>query len=267
MSIVLIFFFLVSACGKGSKNTTSTQRTVTISEAEISAIMNNQYFDCSPLEGTDCPQAMARLLILDKSDANKSSVCTGFLVGEDTLITNHHCIKNQTGCENAHVAVYNGYSYEKNWCDRIIKTLYDYSDPSDPRKKLDVTIIKLRNKFYGKTFKLAKAKPKIYDSLTVWVVDHTGLDRNEPNFVESRLTEFKCNLTQDGETQSMLLDKCPVIAGNSGSPVLNSAGEVVGIIWGGTLDDDTETRSLWSRRLLFTKAVATDVLYFKDYIP
>src|SRR5690606_6243738 len=185
---LLSLMFLVSCGGGGSKS--NSKRKTKITEAQIQNVMDNQHFECASVDGGPCPSGITRLLILNKDDADNSSVCSGFMVSEDTMITNQHCISSMTDCNNTYVAIYNGSSYEKNKCKSIVKILNDYSDPKDPRKKLDVAVVKLAAKYAGPTFQAATSAPLNYDTITAWVVDHTGLDKKEANLYEARITEL-----------------------------------------------------------------------------
>lgn len=261
---MLALVFLVSCGGGGSKS--NSRRKTKITEAQIQNVMDNQRMECASIDGSGCPSGVARLLILNKEDADNSSVCSGFMVNEDTLVTNQHCISSITDCNNTYVAIYNGSSYEKNKCKSIVKLLNDYSDPKDPRKKLDVAVVKLAEKYAGQTFQASISRPLTYDSITAWVVDHTGLDKKEPNLYESRITELKCYVSSDRVTASLLLEKCPAIDGNSGSPILNSSDDLVGVIWGGTAGEIDSSLNLDKRRELYNQAAATELRYFIEYI-
>lgn len=267
-----LFLFSLSAmtlavsCGERISSSNS-KRVTRITDQQIRAVMSNQFIDCESINGSSCPEGVARLLILNKQNADKSSVCSGFMIGSDILITNEHCIPAQSVCKNTHIAIYNGHSYEKTKCKSVIKTLNDIKNPKDPRKKLDVAIIQTENEFTGKSFRLATRKPKVYEELTAWVVDHTGLDAKDPNLFESRITELKCRVAWRPGMSSLILEKCPVIKGNSGSPLLNAEGEIVGVIWGGTAASLKSSVELSERRSISLEAAATEVQHFKEFIP
>ena len=263
--VILILMFVITSCG-GSGGKSNGRKKTRITEEQIQNVLENQVFSCDSIDGTPCPSGITRLLILNKNDADDSSVCSGFMVNEDTMITNQHCISSQADCNNTYVAIYTGSSYEQNKCKSVVKTLNDYSDPNDPRKKLDVAIVKLSGKYFGKTFEAASEKPLDYETVTAWVVDHTGLDKKEANLFESRITELRCSVSSDRSFQSLLLDYCPVIDGNSGSPLLDGRGDVAGIIWGGSAADINSSLDLKKRRELNKKAAATEVKFFSSYM-
>jgi V8-like Glu-specific endopeptidase len=233
--------------------------------SQINAVMDHQDISCASLSG-DCPAGMARLLTLKKESGNVTSVCSGFMVSEDILVTNHHCIRSQIACENTYIAIYNGHTYEKTKCKNIVKDLTDFPNANDPRKFLDVAIIKLEDRYYGKVFKLSTKKPKPYDVITAWVIDHTGLDLEAENLLESRVTEFKCKAAPNTENEAMRFENCPVLSGNSGSPALNSEGEVVGVFWAATGTRINSSVKLDERRDQPIRAMATPSIYFKNFI-
>ena len=262
--LLTLMLVLSTACG-GSGGSSNTRRKTKITEAQIQHVMGNQIFDCASVDGGACPSGIARLLIINKEDADDSSVCSGFMVDEETMITNQHCISSQTDCNNTYVAIYNGHSYEQNKCKSVVKIMNDYSNPNDSRKKLDVAVVKLEGKYFGKAFKAASDKPLLNDEVTAWVIDHTGLDRKEPNLYEARVTELRCLVAADNR-QSLILNNCPVIDGNSGSPLLDSRGDVAGVIWGGSASEVNSSLDLEKRRDLSKQAAATEVIYFSGYM-
>jgi V8-like Glu-specific endopeptidase len=265
IAILLLFSVMLAACGKQPHKTIKLK--VKISEEEIQAIMSNQFFECGSVDGSPCPSGVARLFILDKEDAESSSVCTGFMVDNDTMVTNQHCVSSLAICRNTYVAIFDGSSYQENKCKTIIKTLND-GGPKERGKKIDVAIIKLEKSFKGKTFAISEKKVYSDDELSVWVIDHTGLADRNSNPYFSRITQFKCTAGSVSMNQSMILNNCPVIKGNSGSPVLNSSGSFIGVVWGSTAPKTINAATpLSERRRLSFQAAVTDVTFFKDYIP
>lgn len=264
VALILGILLTLVSCGNGGPK--NTKKTTTITEQQIQSVMDRQVFDCSGINGAACPEGMARLLYLNKADADSSSVCSGFMVNQNTLVTNQHCIGSQSICDNTYVAIYNGYSYQQTKCLSVKQIIGDNLDPDDPRKVLDVAIVKVADNFYGKTFKVSSSRPHANDKLSAWVVDHTGLDSSiEANLFESRITQFHCYVSSQTERRSMMLSNCPVIHGNSGSPLLNQSGEVVGIIWGGTaLSKDSSWDLSERRRSTLYDAASTEAYYFSS---
>lgn len=263
LMLLTILLFCIS-CGK--RNASESKRKVRISENQIQAFVENQIVDCASIDGQRCPEGIARLMVLDKNDADESAVCSGFLIDDDKLVTNHHCVSTPEQCKNTFVFIYNGSHYEKTKCSEVLASLNDYKSPNDPRKKIDVSVLKLANRYAGKVFKAASERPLVKEAVTAWVVDHTGIDKEIPNLFESRITEFSCTVAPISRHRSMMLRNCPVIHGNSGSPVLNSKGEVVGVIWGSTAGEEVGKKvTLSQRRTLDEEAAVTEVIHFAQF--
>lgn len=262
----LVLLNVVFAVSCGNKSGSDGKKEVWIEQSQIDKAMASQKFDCSTLSTSSCPDGVARLMMLNPRNAKKSGVCSGFMVSEDTMITNNHCIPDPETCKNTYIAIYNGGSYEQARCSKFIKTFKDYKT-GDPRKTLDTTIVKIDKKWAGKVFKLSEERAREGDQVSAWVVDHIGVDRSEnPNLYDSRITEFNCTVASVNNKESMILSHCPMVPGNSGSPVVNDRGEIVGIIWGTTAHGIDSTYDLPSRRYRSDYGLATEVHHFRSYI-
>lgn len=259
---IFLMVCLLWFVGCGKKSSSAKQET-RIQEQDIFEVMANQRFECASIDGGPCPGGISRLFILNSKDPDHSAACSGFMVGPRTLMTNHHCVSTQTECDNTFVAIYDGTSYQKTLCKRIIKTEEDSTDPNDPKRKIDFTIFETFDPYLGEVFKLSQEIPTDDEVITAWVVDQTGLDLSPTNLFDSRITEFKCHLTKDSPWSSLVMDRCPIISGNSGSPALNDRGEVVGIFWGGTSKDINSSYDLEARRSLNRFGLATDAIFLR----
>lgn len=256
--ILFVLLVLISySCGKTNHNKRETR----IEEVEIPEVMNHQRFECASISG-GCPSGIARLLIVNQVEPEFSSVCSGFMMGPDKLVTNNHCVSTQEQCKTTFIAVYNGGSYLKTRCRSIITTATDGPDPNDPNRKRDFTILQIADTFPGSFFQPSTVPAKAGDLLDAWVVDHTGLDKFPSNLMDSRITQFECRVMDQHERASLMMIKCPIIGGNSGSPVLNNAGNVAGVLWGGTASTFDTSLDLDIRRQLDEVGLATPVDQF-----
>ncbi len=264
--LLLSLLFLSTACGQKSK---SSKKVTKITEEQIQYVMDNQFIDCASIDGRACPNGMVRLLILNKENAEKSGVCSGFMVGPTTMVTNHHCIKSQKVCDNTYLVIHQDRTYTKNRCKTLHYTNQDTSNENDVRKKIDVSIVEVETPYDGEVFSPAPAKAVLGDQLTAWVVDQTGLDRKdkkEVNLHEFRITEFKCQVGDSKGFGSTVLINCPIIPGNSGSPVLNADGKVAGMIWGTEGQEFKPYLELSKRRALKHRALMTELEHFKEHM-
>ena len=260
--LILLIFFSV-AC---SKSSSSSKRETTIQQEDVSEIMNNQNFECASLGGS-CPSGMARLLIVNPTIPGQSAVCSGFMIGPNRLVTNHHCVPDQTFCNTTFVAIYagSGRNYLSTRCKSVIRSEQDSPDPNDPNRALDYAILETVNAFSGDVFELSNNLAGAGDLIHSWVIDHTGLDEVPPNLFDSRVTELDCTVLDQSSKASLVMEDCPIISGNSGGAALNTAGEVIGVIWGGTSTGTINSSiDLDIRRQLNELGLATEVNYLRN---
>lgn len=262
--ISLLFLLVIVSCGP-KVGTTNSSATANISTSEIQAIMDNQVFECVTTDGKTCPEGITRLLIINKKKPSKSKLCSGFMMGPYTMVTNQHCISNIGDCKNTFVAIYNGSSHVQNRCSSIVRLLNDIKDPSDPRKALDVAIVKLEKKYEGKAFRPSETRASPGQTVSAFVIDHTGNDKINANLYESRILEVKCRVSSSQDHQSLVLKNCPIIQGNSGSPLFDGTGKVLGVIWGGTSRFNSLV-DLETRKRAGGVATVTEISHFVDYL-
>lgn len=253
--LIPIMFFILTACGGGPS---SDKKVVNIAPEEITSILDNQIVDCSALDDGPCPAGIARIFIVNLENPSKSSLCTGFLVNGNRVVTNHHCFSQMQECESTYVSVFNGDITENAKCSRIIAALDDGKHPEE--RSVDVTIFELDRKIEkSRPFSLAASMPLLHSTLSVWVMDHYDL-------YTARLTELACSF--QSKIDSIELGNCAAISGNSGSPVLDASGDVLGVLWGSTTDLSVNSATdLEERRSRDDLSYATEVDYFKIYIP
>lgn len=250
--IMLLMAILLTACGQSNIN---GKKKISLSSSALEKL-TVQNFECASLDGTACPSGIARIFIHNPKDPDNSAVCTGFLNGNNRIVTNNHCVADMSECKNTYISVFNGTTHENVRCKKIIQTKVDPGALS--LKGVDFTVMEIDKKVSAKTFPLSPFAPYAGESLTAWVIDHKTLN-------DSRITELDCNYKSLGK--SMQLTNCPVIQGNSGSPLVNSYGEIVGIVWGSTVDEEIgASYPLEDRRSLNELAFVTELRHFKSYL-
>lgn len=247
-----IFFFCLLACGQPEN---MPNKKIDLALVDIAALLEKQDFQCNSLDGRDCPEGLARVFVINAKNSANSIQCAGFLTASNKLVTNHHCLSTSQQCQNTYVSVYGKTGFETARCKSIISTHTDLKPLAHKAK--DVTVMELDTHLKILPLETRIHTPAIGSNISVWAVDH--LSRNE-----ARLTQLSCKTI--AHRNSIELEHCPIVAGNSGSPVINGEGQVVGVVWGSSLPDTvSEKMDLQKRRALEATSYATDMKYFKSH--
>ena len=259
MRMILIFtLILVSGLIDCDVVFANSRKRIYLTEDDANKAMVLQEFKCAGVQGRICPQGIAKLIIANVSDPSDSGLCSGFLVSPTTLVTNHHCVSNDSECKATRVVVYNGHGYENARCKKIIKAHVD--SYRENRRTVDFSVIQLNHEIKSSMyFKLSNRKLVIGERITPWVIDHLSTTK-------SRITELPCILKD--MAQGLELSRCASISGNSGSPVINNLSQIVGTLWAADTDDTvTEETALEDRRNSDATSYVTDLQSFRAYIP
>lgn len=249
---ILLSLFILASCGGRQTN---GKKIVALNEERLERFVDELKFECESLNGEKCPEGIARLVIYNTENPNESALCSGFLIKKDVLVTNNHCVSNASECENTYINIYTEKEILKSRCDSIIHTEIDSLKTKN--KKIDLTVLRLKNSIDFSPLRLNLSDFRPEEKLHSWVVDHISGR-------QARITELECEF--EGHSPSIRLKNCPIILGNSGSPLLNEQRDIVGVIWGSTVDDTIDASyPLDLRRSLKEYGLATAAEYFKDF--
>lgn len=238
MRALLILLALLSlvACGKGS-DSSSAPKKIKLDRETIEAILGNQNFEC-PDSG--CPEGMGRLFTINFNDANQSHTCAAFLISARHALTNSHCvyagkIDLATTCDGIYFAFPTRMGgYETARCKKIL-----WRDPRQNNQRRyrtgvkDIAIVELQDASYVTPMRINFARPAAGAAVYPTVMD-------QMNALNGKIIKISCNVKHaSSQTGIVTMDNCPIISGNSGSPVLNEAGEVTAILFA---SNDLESR-------------------------
>jgi hypothetical protein len=190
------------------------------------------------------------------SDAFGIGLCTWFLIDKDHAVTNSHCISKEVkvNSKRNHCSEYLRGTFrgedgdEKRSCAKVLyyskidgnKGVFKYSDYAII--KLDKPVI------ISKYFKLSRKGIGENEAVYIDSMNHsswvggTFSEYKKHQCIVKSSNYFK-KITSRGTSpvtvfQEEKTDKyCKTIGGNSGSPVLNEANEVIGILHGGLSED------------------------------
>jgi len=201
---------------------------------------------------TKTPAHIAYDVCLSERYAKKNilGACTGFLIGDDLLLTAGHCLSDQDTCNNVSW-VFNRTTdspYIENEkiykCKEILETGI-YKDDY-----LDYTLIRLERRVSSATPLKLATKEKVHRGDQVYSIGHPfGLPLivSDDAFVTSPISTYDQFFiyaeNPHDEDKDILLNpsdyfmaNLDVFKGNSGSPVFNKENEVIGMISSGSED-------------------------------
>lgn len=166
---------------------------------------------------------------------NISYACTGFLVGEDLLVTAGHCAVNVGEVRNQ----------SENYCDAYT-WLFDYTGQTNARRIRNDNIYKCKEIIYavqeeieGRThdFALIRLDRKVKGRKALKISDELVKENDSVSMIGHPMgmpMKYTDNAhVFDNEVGRSYYTNLDAFAGNSGSPVFNKSNEVIGVLVAG----------------------------------
>lgn len=168
--------------------------------------------------------AVARLSIID---GEKLKTCTGFMVSNEVMVTNQHCVSSNAICKNnATTALFDyQYDHEGQILSGIQASCLSVLPPS-PNYNYDYALLKLSNSPGKSQGYLQFSNDKLKSGVKLVIVQH-------PAGQPKQISRKECAVIEPVEhgraKDSDFSHSCDTMHGSSGSPVLNEKGEIVGL--------------------------------------
>lgn len=234
---LLIALLVVTSCGQGKKSD-GTAKMIQRGQLEdgVDPFVGEQTLACSSPDG-QCPQAVGRLLTVfpDRS----FSSCTGFLITPQIIMTNSHCIEEMSSeeyCAKTRFIVSTGKGMKAKAvrCSEVLQV--NPLTEEETHNDNDYAFVKLAEPSDIKPLVVdAQAGVSENQPYSVWSIDSE--DGGKAHVVRRDCEAIQRSLVlphfEDQFSSIIALNNCAIIPGNSGSPILNSAGHAVAIAYAG----------------------------------
>ena len=162
-------------------------------------------------------RAVGKLDIL--TDTNKFAPCTAFLIADNRLVTNYHCVPGvldhpQIG-GNSIAALQVHFGFIRDGIKGDTQSFHVSPVPLEMNEALDYTVLKVLgdpNSEFG-ALELSATVPE--DRAPFWVIGH-------PLGEAQRISREKCQASSPAIEGNRLLHTCDTMPGSSGSPVIDA---------------------------------------------
>lgn len=151
-----------------------------------------------------------------------SGLCTAFLISEDVMMTNHHCMSSQAGCSQSTAQ----FNYELDVNGNPLPTdEYRCTELLTANEPLDYAVFRVANS-PGLLYGWLSLDPRVPTGEQGSIIQHPNGRRKRAAFAPN------CRLLDvaDGNAPSTdFRHQCDTEGGSSGSPVLDASFNVVGL--------------------------------------
>ncbi len=186
----------------------------------------------------DCPASVG-MVVFPGADAPER--CTGTLVGPDLVLTAGHCLDPQSRrrgeVEDGFVAFPESGAYPARW-HRVVEVLQVAEGVGEEVLRADYAVVRLEQPTLRPAAPVASEGPTPGAIVTVAVVTPHPIYATQHR-LETRL----CRVADGAAARDALgpdaaavgwLSDCPILPGNSGSPVFDHEGRVRALVHGGS---------------------------------
>lgn len=207
--------------------------------------------------GTPIGAVKRSIAFLSFQRAGDFRVCSGFLIADDLLVTNDHCVNDTASCESASVV----FDYEKDRngqitmgevrrCASLVAGDYD----------LDYTVLRLDARPYGSFNVLRLAAQDAAVGEPAAMIQHPGGAQKQVVEVGCEINKLEVPGRARDRNDTEFTHRCDTIGGSSGSPIVRTTMENTGGVadcviglhhWGFVAGGDYET---------FNRAVRASVI-------
>lgn len=202
--LLLSVLLLNQACNESSTSATEADLCVTSSKIIIGT---NDWIDHAQT-GDDPQNANERTVALVKIPALMAN-CTGFLVNEDTLMTNNHCIGSAAEALNVRAIFRDGNDAKATYaCDKFITTNSQY----------DFTLVKCTGSPGRRFGWVGLAEQKTQPGERIYVVQENCDYLQDPRCVINKYVAFGEVLASQA---ARLFHDADTLGGSSGSPIFS----------------------------------------------
>lgn len=234
---LLFIFVLIQGCG--GRTTTSSYGEMVANNAEGSSNGESDVrLACGSSE--DCPEGIAKMNML--ADNGQGFLCTGTLISSDVVLTNKHCVEN-IRCEDINIYLgkkENGVMTsrtERFGCKEILYSSENEAGVTTAalNNYEDIAAIKLDRASSNAPFVLAQEEGITHREVySIFKVDHDGFNSGSISKLSCRPLERNLmSLSPSPYAENKFFAGCRTIGGNSGSPIVNNQGKLVGLVYQG----------------------------------
>ncbi len=186
-------------------------------------------------QNRDCPGWITQL----QSNSPLPYVCSAFLIQPDVVMTNRHCLqealrKPGSACQGIQFSFPSTPQFpsEKVNCKTVLQTSDSLQAPV--KWVADMALLLLEKPVHRSVLEISSEILQESQSLDVLKVDPAPMGKNTPVIRKIRcqmgISANNSYFTSSPSPEMTLLN-CPIISGNSGSPILNQSGKAVGLVW------------------------------------